>query len=645
MIPANLASVLKNLKIDQTPVGENPVTMPTESRTGEKALGSLETLKNQITPDQFRQVPNINADPWEIAVLNQKAEKRRAISSATLDRNAAQGIPPSMTIANEGIQRMMQEQSEFVTNPDTSRVDRQAEELAMLQQNAPGIPAQAELNNPNQNQLLAAGLAALIQPQNAFTSLARPFDYQVSEQARQQGILNQENALQQQRYQDALRLAQSELNSEYGMMDQQISSASDMVGQGVDYLQNVDTQNANLTRSVFEQDQLNNRAQLSSQTRLTLADWKIQGDQMLEGLRQSGRMSLAEFNDPMARSQRLYEALGPAVQSGQMTEDQRTQIAYAQQFRPFYQNQQTQAQTENTQMRTETMRAMLPFVPVIEQAKLEKLWADTERILDSGANDGPSRTTLADAYRVYGGVATRAEAKVDELRKQRDELAKSLEGPAIGGNQLSFTQRMAVVQQLTELDAAITASSIAATNARAVADEAGRRLAEGPQGGEAQSRGTFRGIAELGPNVSTGSFLLAGRFPMNLDQPYRYGACPDDGGGGGTDCGGFIGYAIRNGGDPNFPRMGTSTQEEYIKKNLGTKYTQVSTAGFRPGTLQVGDIVFTRSGQSPSGRHVVMVSGFNNGSPVYVGAQSTRSGVRTTTSLPGAVLGIYRLNG
>lgn len=270
--------------------------------------------------------PKINAKPWQIAVQNARAQRAKEIGvgDITKDRTA--------TVAETASQWMIQRQQlEQQLDPQTARIDAAQQALEALFAQRPELAEQAKLMFPNEAQLGVAGLAALLQPGRAFESLAKPFQFQQEEQARQQQLNNQQFASDREEWGMMYQRATNNLNSEYRTEETRL----DNVGKSI---QSFD----DLTADLNSQEQQNFRAQLAANSKYTLE--QLKGAQALARteLQEIARMARTIAMSPEEEAARVQAKL---IEGG-MDPQTASQIAWAEVSSAYYKNQALQQEMD-----------------------------------------------------------------------------------------------------------------------------------------------------------------------------------------------------------------------------------------------------------------------------------------------------------
>lgn len=314
--------------------------------------------------DAKNEPPKINAKPWQIAVQNARAQRAKEIgvNDITKDRTATVAETTALVMSRR-------QELEQQLNPQTARIDAAQQALEALFAQRPELAEQAKLMFPNEAQLGVAGLAALLQPGRAFESLAKPFQFQQQEQARQQQLNNQQFASDREEWGMMYQRATNNLNSEYKMEETRL----DNVGKSI---QSFD----DLTADQYTQDQLTLRNRESIQGRYTVQELKGAQDWAKEVMRQTAMTDRELLKSPEQMAMRLQQGL---VQAGYSQEAARD-IAWAEVNSPYFKNLQVQ----------ENIRQSVEMFPVKMQQAVLNL-AKTEA--DIRAIDARRDYTLAQA--------------------------------------------------------------------------------------------------------------------------------------------------------------------------------------------------------------------------------------------------------
>jgi len=516
----------------------------------------------------------------------------------------------------------------------------------------PAVPNTATRKDPNVYQLILSNILAAVGGDAAQVSQVLAYPFQRAEQLRleEQARYNQEfeSSLAQMRnagdmfeaaFTEAGRRAQAEASNRVQGLETTRRLAGDVLSAETSRLNNERTAAAR----VYTTEQ-NNRAR-----------------QAVAQIQAESRQNVALVNSPEQRMARLYALL---VNLGE-TPESALAIVKAPHVQEQLTNALIQARTATEQKQLDLINSQID----LNAARGEAAMLNAQRPVSSGGISGTmtfnagrdaikNEVDMAEsAVRDASSALERAQKAFDEIDKQVKEERDALGRLDPGQIQPAAIQQLHLLQgQREQARATLQSAKNALSKAQADRTAASTRLTEYLRsGGAASNSGSFRGpvssrsgLRSYNPvqsinqaGVTNGKFLLGGRFPINLDKPYVWGGCPYNDRG--TDCGGFVGYAIREGvnGDPNFPKIGTSQQEAYIKRNLGRGWERVER-----GQYQIGDIIYTRSGASRSGRHVVMVAGKDaQGRWVYANAAGRQTGANTTSKLTGPILGAYRFVG
>lgn len=276
--------------------------------------------------DAKNEPPKINAKPWQIAVQNARAQRAKEIGVGDITKDRA------ATVAETASQWMIQRQQlEQQLDPQTARIDAAQQALEALFAQRPELAEQAKLMFPNEAQLGVAGLAALLQPGRAFESLAKPFQFQQQEQARQQQLNNQQFASDREEWGMMYQRATNNLNSEYRMEETRL----DNVGKSI---QSFD----DLTADLNSQEQQNFRAQLAANSKYTLE--QLKGAQALARteLQELARMARTIAMSPEEEAARVQAKL---IEGG-VDPQTAFQIAWAEVSSAYYKNQKAQQEIE-----------------------------------------------------------------------------------------------------------------------------------------------------------------------------------------------------------------------------------------------------------------------------------------------------------
>lgn len=276
--------------------------------------------------DAKNEPPKINAKPWQIAVQNARAQRAKEIGVGDITKDRA------ATVAETASQWMIQRQQlEQQLDPQTARIDAAQQALEALFAQRPELAEQAKLMFPNEAQLGVAGLAALLQPGRAFESLAKPFQFQQQEQARQQQLNNQQFASDREEWGMMYQRATNNLNSEYRMEETRL----DNVGKSI---QSFD----DLTADLNSQEQQNFRAQLAANSKYTLE--QLKGAQALARteLQEIARMARTIAMSPEEEAARVQAKL---IEGG-VDPQTAFQIAWAEVSSAYYKNQKAQQEID-----------------------------------------------------------------------------------------------------------------------------------------------------------------------------------------------------------------------------------------------------------------------------------------------------------
>lgn len=275
--------------------------------------------------DAKNEPPKINAKPWQIAAQNWRAKQAKEIGvgDITRDRNA--------TVAETASQFMIERDAlTKQLDPQTARIDAAQQALEALFAQRPELAEQAKLSMPNEAQLGVAGLAAILQPNRAFESLATPFRFQQEEQARQQQLNNQQFASDQQEWGLMWQRATGDLNNEISM---ETNRQKNVLGA----IESLDQ----LTSDIYSQDAQTQRTAMTVQGREQVAGMNNETQIAKTLIQVQGMMSREEFKSPEAVASRIYQS---EVAKGTPPE-LATEIAQAAIRSDFYKNEQARAVT------------------------------------------------------------------------------------------------------------------------------------------------------------------------------------------------------------------------------------------------------------------------------------------------------------
>jgi murein DD-endopeptidase MepM/ murein hydrolase activator NlpD len=278
-----------------------------------------------LSYDAVQQVPKINAKPWQIAVQNRRATKSKDIGVGDFIANPTQKVSELAAVLS-----MRRKELEDQMKPEYARTEAAKAALEQLFAERPELAEQAKLSMPNEAQLGVAGIAAILQPNRAFESLATPFRFQQEEQARQQQLNNQQFASDQQEWGLMWQRATGDLNNEISM---ETNRQKNVLGA----IESLDQ----LTSDIYSQDAQTQRTAMTVQGREQVAGMNNETQIAKTLIQVQGMMSREEFKSPEAVANRIYQS---EVAKGTPPE-LATEIAQAAIRSDFYKNEQARAAT------------------------------------------------------------------------------------------------------------------------------------------------------------------------------------------------------------------------------------------------------------------------------------------------------------
>lgn len=539
--------------------------------------------------DAKNEPPKINAKPWQIAVQNARAQRAKEIGvgDITKDRTATVAETTALVMSRR-------QELERQLDPQTARIDAAQQALEALFAQRPELAEQAKLMFPNEAQLGVAGLAALLQPGRAFESLAKPFQFQQQEQARQQQLNNQQFASDREEWGMMYQRATNNLNSEYRMEETRL----DNVGKSI---QSFD----DLTADQYTQDQLTLRNRETIQGKLSVTD--MQGAQRIaqETLRQMAQNEREAFKSPEQRVARMAQML--EQQMGLSPEVAR-QIAIAETQSPYYRNLDVQS-------RINERAALLPYKVQQGIMDIAKTQADIDyinsridytNVLAQKVGDDFALATLRhglDVQKFNQGISQNA--KEYDLQAAEALLRSQSARVKIVADQLDQAQRQAnLIKEGTPERAAADAEvyklrvELAATNQDVLAatkaiETLGKKPVQNPGGQVNLTFGTVPG----GAATSGGGFR-----PQQVEVATKNVVCRS-----GAQCAEGLTQALQNLGFDIPTMLGAQQTAQWAIRNGGQIVTDP----------QPGDIVWVQgpgyggvqAGGRRSGHHVEMYAG------------------------------------
>lgn len=449
---------------------------------------------------------------WQIRVQNKRGTKGQKVTQQEVfaKENRRKTFPEILAEMS-----LAKEQAAQAMDPQTARIDAAQHRLSDVLAQRPEIAEQMKLLKPNEAQLFAAGIAAMLNPGQAFNYLATPFAYQLHDQQERQDLANQQFASDQEDWRLRLQKATGELGNEYDLEQNRQNNAQKSYSDLLDYEQNI-----------FNQEQLNQREQMRIDGRYTLQEMKGMQDYSRSLMQEMARMDREAFKSPEAVALRIQQALI----AGGMEPQQAGQFAWAEVQSDYYRNLLTQAQTANTNARTQETLTMLPFkvqqgimniaktqaeiefiqarVPyyqALTEAVGENLairWAGLDLDLARLEQQG-DKAELQEVYDRADAMITMASGRAKLLQEQIDALESELTGldedddaariAQIGAMLNGTAGQMGLREQLgnaaNDYDRAQRLIDQASSNRSAA--QAGRSAADIVSGGAAAGRGGF----------------------------------------------------------------------------------------------------------------------------------------------------------
>jgi murein DD-endopeptidase MepM/ murein hydrolase activator NlpD len=281
-----------------------------------------------LSYDAVQQVPKINAKPWQIAVQNRRATKSKDIGVGDFIANPTQKVSELAAVLS-----MRRKELEDQMKPEYARIEAAKAALEQLFAERPELAEQAKLSMPNEAQLGVAGLAALLQPNRAFESLATPFRFQQEEQARQQQLNNQQFANDQQEWGLMWQRATGNLSDEVNLENKRMDRALENVRSFDRLVSDLDAEAQQTQRTAMTVQGKREVAGMNNETKLALQLLKDEAD-----------MDRLVYKDPSVALPRLEAKL---IERGFTPEDARN-YAYAAVQSDWFKNEQVQAKTRET---------------------------------------------------------------------------------------------------------------------------------------------------------------------------------------------------------------------------------------------------------------------------------------------------------
>lgn len=278
-------------------------------------------------------VVKLKVPSWQIALKNHIAgSKAMTVGPTDLFAKGNEAKTTAEILAEwEATVRDKRQQLEQQLAPQTARIEAAQQALEALFAQRPELAEQAKLSMPNEAQLGVAGLAALLQPGRAFESLAKPFQFQMQEQARQQALNNQQFASDREEWGLMYQRAVSDVNSEYKMEETRMANA----------LKNIQSFD-DLVADRYTQDQLTLRNRESIQGRYTVEELKGAQDFARAKMQEIARTERALLESPeevAARVQAKLEKRGMDPQTA-------FQIAWAEVQSDYFKNLDLQSRID-----------------------------------------------------------------------------------------------------------------------------------------------------------------------------------------------------------------------------------------------------------------------------------------------------------
>ena len=538
--------------------------------------------------DAKNEPPKINAKPWQIAVQNSRAQRAKEIGvgDITKDRTA--------TVAETTSQWMIQRQQlEQQLDPQTARIDAAQQALEALFAQRPELAEQAKIMFPNEAQLGVAGLAALLQPGRAFESLAKPFQFQQEEQARQQQLNNQQFASDREEWGMMYQRATNDLNSEYRMEETRL----DNVGKSI---QSFD----DLTADLNSQEQQNFRAQLAANSRYTL--------QQLKGAQDFARAEMQQISATQRELMKSPEQVAARIQAklieGGVDPQTASQIAWAEVQSDYFKNQKVQQEIEQAAQLfpLEMRQAVMNLAKTQEDiraiaARADYTTAQTSLMgrefalrqlehalnvekFNQGLSQNAKDYDLLVAEKLFSSQRAYATLLEEQLKNANAQVSAAAQGTP------EYEAALARVQQL-DIQLAKTRQDVLA--AQKAIETLGKKPVQNPDGQVNLTFGTVPG----GAATSGGGFL-----PQQVEAATKNVVCRS-----GAQCAEGLTQALQNLGFDIPTMLGAQQTAQWAIRNGGQIVTDP----------QPGDIVWVQgpgyggvqAGGRRSGHHVEMYAG------------------------------------
>jgi hypothetical protein len=386
-----------------------------------------------LSYDAVQQVPKINAKPWQIAVQNRRATKSKDIGVGDFIANPTQkvsDIAAGLAMDRKALTDQMK--------PEYARIEAAKAALEQLFAERPELAEQVKLSMPNEAQLGVAGIAALLQPNRAFESLATPFRFQQEEQARQQQLNNQQFASDQQEWGLMWQRATGDLNTEISM---ETNRQKNVLGA----IESLDQ----LTSDIYSQDAQTQRTAMTVQGREQVAGMNNETQIAKTLIQVQGMLSREEFKSPEAVASRIYQS---EVAKGTPPE-LATEIAQAAIRSDFYKNEQaravtlerltllpikvqqgvaniakTQADIDYIAARSEYVRSQAEALGDDYALNLMKYGLEVDKF-NRSKETGDAQATLKGAEALLGAQQARAKVLGDQLKAAQDAFIQAENTP------------------------------------------------------------------------------------------------------------------------------------------------------------------------------------------------------------------------
>jgi len=197
---------LQNKPID-VPTGESPYVAPvaSDAPAAPNAFGFTPKLDYVRKADAYEVL-----DPGSMYLKNslaQSVKKTQTMNDMFAPQNLALTTDEYVKKQNEqavapAVAQALQDTAHLSDEEFYARLDRER----ALNGQMPLKPEQAQLQQPNNMQMLAAALGSILFPEHAMDTAALPYQYGLQDQAKRQGLNNQEFASRQAQWENQMRL-------------------------------------------------------------------------------------------------------------------------------------------------------------------------------------------------------------------------------------------------------------------------------------------------------------------------------------------------------------------------------------------------------------------------------------------------------